>query len=259
MTGALVTGATGGLGQAIVDGLLAEGLAVTAVGRDRAALDSLGRRGARALAADLRTADGCAAVTGDVLADREVTVVVHAAGVWPHRRELTEEGWETAFAVNHLAPFRINAGTGEVLSSRSGRIVQVGAGLAVRGSVDLERTPTGQDFGAVRTYVNTKLWNALATYQWASQWPGTPICSIHPGVVRTGLGARPGALGALLRVAKRRWLEPQEGARGPVTLAVAEVPLTDAFVDQDAISQVPMPHRDQQQAVFARTRELLAT
>jgi NAD(P)-dependent dehydrogenase (short-subunit alcohol dehydrogenase family) len=252
-----VTGATGGLGGAIVDGLLAEGLAVTAVGRDRVALDSLERRGARALAADLRTADGCAAVIADVLVDRQVTVVVHGAGVWPHRRELTGEGWETAFAVNHLAPFRINAGIAESLGSRRGRIVQVGAGLAVRGSVDLERTPTGEDFGAVRTYANTKLWNALTTYQWASQSPGTPICSIHPGVVRTDLGARPGILGALLRVAKRRWLEPQEGARGPVALAVAEVPLTATFVDQDAITEVPMPHRDQQEAVFARTLKLL--
>lgn len=50
---ALVTGATGGLGRVLVERLLAEGRAVTALGRNRAVGALLERQGARFVAADL--------------------------------------------------------------------------------------------------------------------------------------------------------------------------------------------------------------
>ncbi len=76
MRRALVTGATGGLGLALTAALLAEGYAVRATGRDRAAADRLRALGAETVEADLvedpgRAAGLCAGVD----------VVFHAAAL----------------------------------------------------------------------------------------------------------------------------------------------------------------------------------
>jgi hypothetical protein len=43
----------------------------------------------------------------------------------------------------------------------------------------------------------------------AAEHPEIDVVVLHPGVVRTDLGARTGVLGALLSLAKRRWESPE--------------------------------------------------
>jgi 2-alkyl-3-oxoalkanoate reductase len=74
MRRALVTGATGGLGIALVQTLLDEGYAVRATGRQPAALDRLAAMGAQTVAADLLDTDLAA-----LCAERDV--VFHVAGL----------------------------------------------------------------------------------------------------------------------------------------------------------------------------------
>jgi hypothetical protein len=84
----------------------------------------------------------------------------------------------------------------------------VGAGLMVKGRFDPARTPTGQDFSGFRTYATTKLCFAIAMREVAARHPELDVLVLHPGVVRTDLGARGGVLGALLTLVKRRWESP---------------------------------------------------
>jgi NAD(P)-dependent dehydrogenase (short-subunit alcohol dehydrogenase family) len=113
----------------------------------------------------------------------------------------------------------------------------------VRGAVDLERTPTGADFHAIRTYASTKLWNLVATLERARRWADTRVTvnAVHPGVVSTGLGDRRGLLGFVLRVAKRWWLTPEEGADAPVWLATAPEldGVSGAWFDRRARKELP--------------------
>jgi hypothetical protein len=75
---ALVTGGSSGIGAAIAEGLTAAGCGVLVLGRDRTRLDALARRtGARALVADLSTAEGLAQAAG---AAKEVDLLVNSAG-----------------------------------------------------------------------------------------------------------------------------------------------------------------------------------
>ena len=70
-------------------------------------------------------------------------------------------GLEQAFVTNHLAPFLLNHELEPLLVASGARVVQVSAGLYVKGRADPARTPTGLDFHPVRTYADTKLCNLL--------------------------------------------------------------------------------------------------
>jgi len=111
MADLIITGASRGIGRALALEMAARGERLVLVARDAARLRELVReivgRGGKAIAVDgdLSTLTGARAL-GDRLAglaDRGSTLV-HNAGIWPSRRERTVDGWEMAFAVNHLGP-----------------------------------------------------------------------------------------------------------------------------------------------------------
>jgi NAD(P)-dependent dehydrogenase (short-subunit alcohol dehydrogenase family) len=161
-----------------------------------------------------------------VLLERYPTihVLINNAGVWMTRRTLNADGLETCFMVNHMAPFILSTLLLERLKENApSRIVNVNAGLYVFGKLDLEKTPFGHDFGRLKTYMNTKLCNILFTCELARRIEGSGVTvnALHPGVIRTNLGISPGILGVFVRIAKRFFDTPEEGARAPVWLATA--------------------------------------
>ncbi|MEU4329947.1 SDR family NAD(P)-dependent oxidoreductase [Nonomuraea dietziae] len=217
---AVVTGGNRGIGYAVCERLADEGFKVLLVARDpeRGARAAAGIRGdVELVTGDLRTIAAVRRLAGE-LRDRcpRVDVLVHNAGLWPSRRALTEDGLEESFAVNHLAPFLLN----HLLEDRLGRVVQVSAGLYVKGRVEVGRTAVGADFHQMRTYADTKLCNLLTVPLFAERWraSGITIDAVHPGVIRTGLGDRSGPVGWLLKLVKRRWAAPEEGAAPVVGL-----------------------------------------
>lgn len=225
---AVVTGANRGIGLAVVSELAAAGMRVVMVVRDA-------HRSADAVRVIREQGGDVALVVGDVGSVRtakdlaralgeacpRIDVLVHNAGLWPSRLERNEDGVERAFAVNHVGPFVLDLILEPLLVASRTHVVQVTAGLYGMGRVDLEKTPRGDDFHAVRTYATTKLCNLMCMPLFAERWKdrGPTIDAVHPGVIRTGLGDRPGALGHLLRAVKWLWKTPAEGARPIVRLA----------------------------------------
>jgi len=53
--------------------------------------------------------------------------------------------------------------------------VQVSAGLALGVNIDLENDPRGARFAPVATYATTKLWNLLATFDFATELQATAV------------------------------------------------------------------------------------
>lgn len=225
----VVTGGNRGIGHAVARELVRSGQRVVLVCRDTAqggrARDQL-----TALGGEVQLVHGS---LSSIQAIRETAraidracpaldVLIHNAGVWPSRRQLNEDGLEQAFVVNHLAPFLLNRLLEPRLAESRAHVVQVSAGIYVKGKVDPARTPAGDDFSALATYANTKLCNLLLLPYFAARWeqPGIRINALHPGVIRTGLGDRSDALGLLLRLVKRLWKTPEAGARPVVRLAL---------------------------------------
>ena len=251
----IVTGGNRGIGRAVAHALAVQGRRVVLLARDaeqgRAAVDALAGEGHTLVVGDLSDRAGVARAAEALLdAAPRIDVLIHNAGVWPSRRTLNTDGLELAFAVNHLAPYQLNLLLERRLTDGGARVVHVNAGLYVKGRVAPEVTAVGGDFHAIRTYADTKLCNAALVPLFARRWEdaGVTVNAVHPGVVRTGLGDRSGLLGLLLRLVKRAWSDPEDGARPVVRLAVdpavagitgryfdvdREVPLADAARDAD--------------------------
>jgi NAD(P)-dependent dehydrogenase (short-subunit alcohol dehydrogenase family) len=227
----IVTGGNAGIGKAIAASLAQQPGRVVIVSRDP-------RKGQEAVA-EIQASNPVASVEmveGDLGSVRQVRqlaaallarypriqVLINNAGVWLPKRVVNEDGLELSFMVNHLAPFLLtNLLLDRLQASAPARIVNVNAGLYIKGTLDLEKTPYGHDFHRLKSYANTKLCNVLFTVELARRLVGTGVTvnAVHPGVIRTGLGDTSGPIGWLLRLVKRFWPEPVAGARAPVWLA----------------------------------------
>jgi NAD(P)-dependent dehydrogenase (short-subunit alcohol dehydrogenase family) len=134
---ALVTGAAGGIGRAIVAGLVAQGARVTAVDLPSDRLLALAARfdGIRAVACDLATADGCDAAIAQ--ADGPIELLVNNAAVLGGQRllgEVSDSDWEQVLSVNLTAPFMLSARVIDaMLEAGRGCIINVASAAAIRG------------------------------------------------------------------------------------------------------------------------------
>lgn len=189
----LITGATGGLGRALVDRAARHGMTVVAHGRDRDRLrdlaeeveESTGRRidTVQADLADLRQVDALA----DAVLDRHdsLHVLVNNAGVGFGRpgagREVSADGIELRFAVNHLAGYRLATRLSDRLRrSAPARIVQVAS--AGQLALDPEDPLTEHGYDGVTAYRRSKLAQVMAAYDLAGDLVGTgvTVTALHP-------------------------------------------------------------------------------
>lgn len=229
----VVTGGNAGIGRAVAQQLAEADHHFVIVSRNR-------EKGERA-ASEIREAtgnDSVDVVQGDLssmastnaLADRlleaypRIHVLINNAGVWMTRRELNEDGLEMTFMVNHVAPFLLSMRLLDRLKeSAPARIVNVNAGLYVRGEADLAQLPAGKNFMVFKTYMHSKLCNVLFTVELAKRLDGSGVTvnALHPGVINTKLGISPGLVGTLLKFIKRFWGTPEDGAKPAVYLATS--------------------------------------
>lgn len=222
----VITGANRGIGAAMARDLAARGHRLTLLCRDSEAALALIRtlpsgQGIVAQKADFGSLRGIAAAIRILSQLPPIDGLIHNAALWPQTRVLTEDGWEQSFVVNHLAPFLMNFALEKRFQQEGTRVVQMTAGLYPIGDRDFMRTATGANFSALKTYASTKLLNLATTMTFAARWQGTQatINAVHPGVVRTNLGAMRGIPGLFLKLIKQLWLTPEEGAKAPVFLS----------------------------------------
>ena len=230
----LVTGATSGIGEETALGLARHGARVLIVGRSR-------ERGARSLAriraqsgndavelllADLASLAAIRRLAQEVLeACPQLHVLVNNAALVTLRRSTSVDGFETMFAVNHLAYFALtNLLLERLVASAPARIVSVASNAHRFGRIDLEDLQSERRFGAMRSYGRTKFANILFTTELARRLEGTGVTAncLHPGGVATRLGHDNGLLGrAAARLLKPFLLTPARGAATSLYLATA--------------------------------------
>ena len=215
MSDLIITGASRGIGQALAMELAAgKKHRLLLIARSTAKLDALAAQVRHKhthvlhYVCDLSSIEQARAL-GEQLAGviHPGATLVHNAGVWPTEKELTFEGYEVAFATNCLGALALQKPLldKQLLS----RVLVIGAGLMAKGRFDAERTPRGADFSQLRTYASTKLALAVAMRDVAKSHPDLDVLVVHPGVIRTDLGAREGVVGSVLSLVKRTWDTPR--------------------------------------------------
>ena len=155
-----------------------------------------------------------------------IRVLVNNAGVFMSRRVETPDGYETTFAVNHLAPFLLtNLLLDRLRASAPARIVTTSSGAHYDGHIRLDDLQGERSWSGWQAYSNSKLANVLFTRELARRLEGTEVTAncLHPGVIRTRLdrGASwPLRLGWGL--VKGAFGSPRRGASTIVHLATSE-------------------------------------
>ena len=232
----VLTGATQGIGRAAAESLLSTGVELVLVSRDLTRLQTLASdlrlRAPEAkvgvVAGDLSRMLEVRRVGAEIRArHHKVDLLLNNAGAVFARREVTVEGLEKTFALNHLAYFLLTQELLPVLrEAPAARVVNVASDAHRPARLDLddlqyERTP----YSAFGAYGRTKLMNILFTREQARRVEGSPITvnAMHPGFVRSGFGQNnPGFFGGIIALGQVLFARtPQRGARTLVWLATA--------------------------------------
>ncbi|HUS30202.1 MAG TPA: SDR family oxidoreductase [Kofleriaceae bacterium] len=154
----------------------------------------------------------------------KIDVLVNNAGLIHDKRELTVDGFERTFALNHLAPFVLTYELlGSLAAAAPARIVTVSSEGHKFSRIDWNQLATASDWKlATLTYGNSKLCNIWFARESARRLVTARITSnaLHPGPVATGFGQSGSIIYRLgTKLAKPFLLTPEEGARTQIYLA----------------------------------------
>lgn len=229
----LVTGATSGIGLVTATELARMGGQVTIVSRDAekcarvaAGIGSGIGNPVDWIAADLSTLKGImqAAMTFKQR-HTHLNILVNNAGAFFYKRQITADGLERTFALNHLNYFLLTVLLLDMLkASAPARVVNVSS-FAHRGvrKLNFDNLQGEKFYFCWTAYAHSKLCNILFTHELARRLEGTGVTvnASNPGYVQTGFALNNGWLfreGGTLsaRLFARR---PEDGARTSIHLA----------------------------------------
>ena len=231
----LITGATSGIGLEATVALARQGHRVVLIGRRQekltAAVDEVKRRAGVAVApdswlCDLGSQAQIRALASNVIAKYDrLDVLVNNAGLATPRREITEDGIERTFAVNHLGPFLLtNLLLNLLVKSAPARVVNVASIEHYDATIDLADLGfESGGWGIAKAYRRSKLGTVLFTRALAKRLEGTGVTAnaVHPGAVATGIwDVAPGWTQPMIWLAKKLiMITPEKAAKSVVRLA----------------------------------------
>jgi NAD(P)-dependent dehydrogenase (short-subunit alcohol dehydrogenase family) len=231
----LVTGATSGIGKATALELAQMGATTVIVGRNPAKC--------AAVVSEIKQLSGndkVEAIIGDlsIMADvRQVAeqfkakypqlhVLVNNAGGAFRQREVTSEGLEKTFALNHLSYFLLTTLLLDTLkASAPARIANVSSDAHKGEHLDFDDLHSEKGNFVFHAYGRSKLAVIVFSYELARRLAGTGVTVnvLHPGLVRTGFAGNMGPVLSPVIDFFMRFvgLTPEQGAQTSVYLATS--------------------------------------
>ena len=222
----VVTGANRGIGQATAEGLAARGARVILVCRRVGDGDAVARQIAEkelprpaVVGADLSSQSSIRQAAAEIQARHsQIHVLINNAGIIPPRREVTVDGLEMQFAVNHLAYFLLtHLLLPQLRAGAPSRIVNVSSGAHTHVRINFDDLQSEREYDPKDVYSRTKLANVLFTYELARRLDGTGVTvnALEPGIVATRM------LDAYMGAPSTFGASPAEGAQTSIHLASA--------------------------------------
>ena len=230
----LVTGATAGIGRETALGLAKLGAHVVLVGRDEAktkrVCDELraatGNEKIDFLLADVSKLAEVRRLSAEFMSRfGTLTVLVNNVGLMNLQREVSGDGFELTFAVNHLAPFLLTKLLLPALARGApARIVNVSSDAHRGASLDFDNLQLEKGYSTFAAYGRSKLMNILFTRELARRVASQRITAnaLHPGMVASNFMKKPGFVGTVGNAFMSVFgISPEKGARTSLFLAAS--------------------------------------
>ena len=228
----VITGGTSGIGEIAAEQLAQMGARIVLIARDKsrgeATLARLRERGPGLAhtvhCADLARIPEMKRVAAQIAeSEPRIDVLINNAGAMFGSRQLTGDGLEYTFALNHMAYFVVTEGLRERLqASAPARIINTSSAAHRGARLDFDDLQLVKDFSAMKAYSRSKLCNILFTRELARRLHGTGVTAncLHPGFVATRFGDQSGGLiSRFIGLAKLFAISPGKGAETLVYLA----------------------------------------
>ena len=195
----IVTGGNTGIGKETAIDLARRGAKVILACRDetrasKAVIDVKTKAGSQKVLfkkLDLASLASVRSFCDSILIEEErIDVLIANAGVMFTPYQLTEDGYELQFAVNHLGHFLLTLLLlDRIKSTPSSRILVVSSDAHYLGSIDFEDMMWTKSFRTTMAYSRSKLANVMFVRELAKRLIGTGVTvyAIHPGAINTEL------------------------------------------------------------------------
>jgi len=233
----LITGATDGIGKEAAIELAKKGCNLILIGRSK-------EKGEKVVEQIRKVADSYVDIdyfTADLMLMKEVSrvadevskkypridILLNNVGALFAFRDMTEEGFERTFALNHLGYFLMTKKLLPLVEkSDYKRIVNVSSSAHYGIDFEFDNMNGEKKYTGFDTYKKSKLANVMFTYELAKRIEGTGITAncLHPGFVSTNFGKNNSFLWRhFIRVAM--WLTAisvKDGAKTSIHLACSD-------------------------------------
>lgn len=229
----LITGATDGIGKETARALQKMGAHVVIVGRNPQKtadvaheLKSQNPTGGDvdAMVADLSSLADIRRLAEEIKQRYErLDVLVNNAGAYFAKRQVSVDGFEMTFALNHLNYFLLtNLLLDLIKASAPARIVNVSSGAHPMGKVNFDNLQSKGFYVGWTAYGTSKLMNILFTRELARRLEGSRVTVnvLHPGFVATKFGHNnKGLFNKFVKWSQKKALTPEQGAQTSIYLA----------------------------------------
>lgn len=230
----VITGANSGIGLVAAESLAGMGAHIVLACRRQEAAEqamrdirlSCANASLEFVSLDLASFDSVRTAARQIGARHErIDVLINNAGIASVRRELSVDGFEMTFAVNHLGPFLLTHLLLPKLKLGRGRIINVASSAHKAGRMHWQDLQLSKRYFVMTAYAQSKLANILFTRALAKRCAGMSVhvnC-LHPGGVATNIWPDGNwFLRGLSALLKRFLITPEEGARTTIWLASGE-------------------------------------
>ena len=249
----IVTGSTGGIGLTTACELAATGARVVLVGRSEARLaDAVALITQQTPDAQLDTiqadlssqAEVCA--VADTIKQRydHIDVLINNAGAYYTTHQLSVDGIEMTWALNHMAPFLLTTQLLDLLrASAPARIITVASAAHQGATIDFDDLEGKKRFSGWKAYGQSKLANIMFTYELANRLLESDVTAncLHPGFVATGFAQNNAGWFAKFFAVMQRYMAitPEQGAETSIFLARSDSVVTTTGRYFDKCKPVP--------------------
>ncbi len=159
-----------------------------------------------------------------VSAEPRLDGLLNNAGIMFPPRQLTSDGFESQFGVNHLGPFALTGQLLPVLEQTAGsRVVAVSSNGHKPGKIHFDDLNAEKSYSKYRRYFQSKLANLMFTYELdrrlRARNSGTIAVAAHPGGSMTELSRHLGLLYTILEKPMSPFLNTAAQGAWPLELA----------------------------------------